>query len=184
MGKKRLETSSLKVGKKTIVKKINFQDGTANRDAIAKGLYEKIFLFLAKRINDDLSQIDEEAAEYLFIGILDVFGFENFKVNSLEQFCINFTNEKLQNFFNKNIIESEQEEYLRESVVWTEIDVPNSQPMISLVEDGKKGMFTILDSCCQAPKPDVEAFDQEFFKHNKKSDLVKRAKKKRQKERR
>jgi len=176
--RKRLETSSLKVGKKTIQKRINHQDCPANRDAISKGLYEKIFLYLAKRINDDLSQIDEEAAEYLFIGILDVFGFENFKVNSLEQFCINFTNEKLQNYFNKNIIESEQEEYLRESVVWTEIDVPNSQPMIDLVEDGKKGMFTILDSCCQAPKPDVEAFDQEFFKHNKKSDLVKRAKKK------
>jgi myosin heavy subunit len=174
--KKRLETSSLKVGKKTIQKRINFQDSPANRDAISKGLYEKIFLYLAKRINDDLSQIDEEAAEYLFIGILDVFGFENFKVNSLEQFCINFTNEKLQNFFNKNIIESEQEEYLRESVLWTEIDVPNSQPMMDLVEDPKKGMFTILDSQCQAPKPDVEAFDQEFFKNNPKSDLVKRAK--------
>jgi len=174
--KKRLETTSLKVGKKTIVKKINPQDSVANRDAISKGLYEKIFLYLAKRINDDLSQIDEEAAEYLFIGILDVFGFENFAVNSLEQFCINFTNEKLQNFFNKNIIESEQEEYLRESVVWTEIDVPNSQPMIDLVEDSKQGMFTILDSQCQAPKPDVEAFDQEFFKKNGKNALLKRAK--------
>merc|ERR1711879_910144 len=102
-------------------------------------------------------------------------------VNSLEQFCINFTNEKLQNFFNKNIIESEQEEYLRESVVWTEIEVPNSQPMIDLVEDSKMGMFTILDSQCQAPKPDVEAFDQEFFKKNNKSELVKRAKQKRKK---
>jgi len=179
---KRLKTSSLKVGKKTIVKKINFKDGMANRDAITKGLYEKIFLFLAKRINDDLSQIDEEAAEYLFIGILDVFGFENFKVNSLEQFCINFTNEKLQNFFNKNIIESEQEEYLRESVVWSEIDVPNSQPMIDLVEDAKNGMFAILDSTCQAPQPDIEAFDQEFFKKNKGSDLVKRAKGRRSRE--
>merc|ERR1712020_725286 len=120
-----------------------------------------------------LSQVDEADAEYLFIGILDVFGFENFKVNSLEQFCINFTNEKLQNYFNKNIIESEQEEYLRESIVWTEIEVPNSQPMIDLVEDAKNGMFCILDSQCQAPKPDVEAFDQEFFKKNPKSTLVK-----------
>merc|ERR1712027_127510 len=111
----------------------------------------------AKRINDDLSQVDEEAAEYLFIGILDVFGFENFAVNSLEQFCINFTNEKLQNYFNKNIIESEQEEYLRESVIWTEIDVPTSEPLIKLVEDKNAGLFRILDSGCQATKPDVEA---------------------------
>ena len=66
--------------------------------------------------------------------------------------------------------------YVRESVVWTEIVVPNSQPMIDLVEDMKKGMFTILDSQCQAPKPDVEAFDQEFFKRNGKNALLKRAK--------
>eukprot|EP00494_Astrolonche_serrata_P004158 UN04170 len=79
------------------MKKIQFSDGVSNRNAIAKGIYEKCFLWLAKKINDQLMVSENtDTTEFSFIGILDVFGFENFKVNSLEQFCINFTNEKLQ----------------------------------------------------------------------------------------
>merc|ERR1712037_808456 len=100
----------MKVMKKKIFKNINFKESANNRDAIAKGVYNQIFLYLAERINSDLSDVEASAgASYLFIGILDVFGFENFNMNSLEQFCINFTNEKLQDFFNVNIIQSEQE---------------------------------------------------------------------------
>jgi len=174
--KKCLETVSMKVGKKTIVKKINIQDSIRNRDAISEGIYEKIFLYLVKRINDDLSQIDEEAAEYTFIGILDASGFENYATNSLEQLCINFTNEKLQHFFNVNFIELVQQEYLRESILWTEIECPDSQSMINLIEDSHKGLFSILDSTCQAPKPDIEAFDQAFFRMNRKNALLERVK--------
>jgi len=174
---RRMEQKSMKVMKKKIFKNINFKESANNRDAIAKGVYNQIFLYLAERINSDLSDVEASAGtSYLFIGILDVFGFENFEMNSLEQFCINFTNEKLQDFFNVNIIQSEQEEYLREGVLWSEVDVPNSQPMIDLVEDNKTGLFFLLDSACNAPEPNVEAFHQEFFDKHKKSDIVSIAK--------
>ena len=113
----------MKVGRKSITKKIQFQNARPNRDAISKGAYEKLFLFLAGRINSELCNLDEDVDSFRFIGVLDVFGFENFKKNSLEQFCINYTNEKLQEYFNYHIIQSEQEEYIKESVVWSEIEV-------------------------------------------------------------
>jgi len=177
----RLTTTTMKVGRKSITKKIQNKDAKPNRDSIAKGTYEKIFLYLADRINQELCNLDEDIDKFLFIGILDVFGFENFKYNSLEQFCINFTNEKLQEFFNYHIIAAEQEEYIRESVVWTEIEVPSSKDMLDLVEKKITGFFAILDSACQAPKPDVEAFHQEFFKKNGKNHLIKRYNKRKEK---
>merc|ERR1719464_1195918 len=102
----------------------------------------------------------------LFIGILDVFGFENFWINSLEQFCINFTNEKLQQFFNYHIIRSEQEEYIKESVFWKPLTVPDNENYIAFVEDKQKGFWTILDSACKAPKPDPQALFQDIFKRH------------------
>jgi len=177
----RLTTTTMKVGRKSITKKIQLQDAVPNRDSIAKGTYEKTFLYLADRINQELCNLDEDIDKFLFIGILDVFGFENFKYNSLEQFCINFTNEKLQEFFNYHIIAAEQEEYIRESVVWSEIEVPSSKQMLDLVEKKITGFFAILDSACQAPKPDVEAFHQEFFKKNSKNSIISRYNKRKKK---
>merc|ERR1719204_299653 len=179
--KSRLTTTTMKVGRKSITKKIQFQNAIPNRDSIAKGTYEKTFLYLAGRINQELCDLGEDIDEFLFVGVLDVFGFENFKYNSLEQFCINFTNEKLQEFFNYHIIAAEQEEYIRESVVWTEIEVPSSKDMLDLVEKKVVGFFAILDSACQAPQPDVEAFHQEFFGKNGKNSLISRYTKKKKK---
>merc|ERR1711992_364176 len=108
-------------------------EAATNRDSISKGIYENIFLYLGDRINAELYQTDEEdITSILFIGILDVFGFENFWANSLEQFCINYTNEKLQQYFNFHIIASEQEEYLKEAVFWTQLDVPDNAQYIRL----------------------------------------------------
>merc|ERR1712113_190748 len=161
----RLTTASMKVMKKTIVKKVSYDDASTNRDSIAKGIYENVFLYLCERINAELYQTDEENIQsILFIGILDVFGFENFWINSLEQFCINFTNEKLQQFFNYHIIRSEQEEYIKESVFWKPLTVPDNLEYINFVENKDKGFYTLLDSACKAPKPTCEAFMQTLFK--------------------
>jgi len=183
---KRLTTltmSAVGKGKKGITKKIPFEQAVSNRDAIAKGVYEKTFKHLATLINKLLFTSEDmgNASEFAFIGVLDVFGFENFKINSLEQLCINFTNEKLQDFFNLKIIAAEQEEYLREAVVWQEIDVPDCGPMLKTVEAKKTGLFYLLDSACQAPKPDVEAFHQELFKKQKGNKMLKNAKAKKTK---
>merc|ERR1719410_1485717 len=184
---KRLTTKSLKDRTKFIEQKIQFDDAVSNRDSIAKGIYENIFLWLAKRINAELLVEDDDEEEEgktdgendkYFIGILDVFGFENFYFNSLEQFCINYTNEKLQQFFNHHIIASEQEEYLRESIVWTPLTVPDNAPYFELVEPVKTGFFTLLDSACQGPsKDDTTAFLQFLDKKHANNKSIKMAKK-------
>eukprot|EP01084_Bolivina_argentea_P239483 402525_1 len=171
----RLTTASMKVMKKTIVKQIQFADANTNRDSIAKGIYENVFLYLCERINAELYQTDEDDIKsILFIGILDVFGFENFWINSMEQFCINFTNEKLQQFFNYHIIRSEQEEYIKESVFWKPLTVPDNLEYITFVENKEKGFYTLLDSACKAPKPTAEAFMQNLFKKQGESPCIKR----------
>ena len=163
--------------KKAVEKKIKYEDATTNRDSIAKGIYERIFLWLGERINAELYQTDEQDQfDILFIGILDVFGFENFWINSMEQFCINFTNEKLQQFFNYHIIKSEQEEYIKESVFWTPIAVPDNVDYMKMVENKDYGFFTLLDSACKAPQPDVAAFMQELFKRHKSCKAIKTSK--------
>ena len=160
----------------TIEKKIQFDAAVTNRDSISKGIYENIFLYLCERINAELYQTDEEDLKnVLYIGILDVFGFENFYINSLEQFCINYTNEKLQQFFNYHIIRSEQEEYVRESVFWTPLKVPDNEDYINFVEGKDYGFFKILDGACKAPKPTCEAFMRDLFKRHGKNPCLEKA---------
>ena len=180
---KRLTTQSLKISRNEIIQKVQFDNAVSNRDSIAKGIYENIFLWLAKRINAELlvdnndddideNKTDEENGNY-FIGILDVFGFENFYFNSLEQFCINYTNEKLQQYFNFHIIASEQEEYLKESVFWKPLTIPDNEQYIKLVENQKVGFFTLLDSACNGPsKNDTVAFMQTLFKKHKDNQIL------------
>jgi myosin heavy subunit len=188
----RLTTASLKIpgNKKPILKKLSVVDANVNRDSIAKGIYENIFLWLCSRINAELFNDDSSSSSgsnsdnnnnnnstnnnMYFIGILDVFGFENFWINSLEQFCINFTNEKLQEFFNYHIINSEQEEYIKEGVFWKPLDVPDNDLFMSMVEKKKSGFFALLDSACMAPQPDPEAFMQELLRNYQKHPCLKR----------
>merc|ERR1711941_188052 len=161
----RLTTASMEVMKKTIIKKVMPSKYNDNRDAIAKALFENSFLFVVERINGELFHLgDGDIKKIMFIGILDIFGFENFITNSIEQFCINFTNEKIQRFFNFNIIASEQEEYIKESVMWKPMKVPDNSDFVTMIEDKKAGMFALLDSACKAPKPSAELFVKEFFK--------------------
>merc|ERR1719210_3228091 len=163
---KRLTTASMEVMKKTIIKKVAPSKFNDNRDAISKALFENSFLFVVERINNELFHIGSgDVKKIMFIGILDIFGFENFVTNSIEQFCINFTNEKIQGFFNYNIIASEQEEYIKESVLWKPMDVPDNSDFVAMIEKKKVGMFALLDSACKAPKPSPEQFVKEFFKH-------------------
>merc|ERR1739848_414220 len=161
----RLTTASMEVMKKTIIKKVAPANYNDNRDAISKALFENSFLFVVERINGELFHLGTgDVKKIMFIGVLDIFGFENFITNSIEQFCINFTNEKIQGFFNYNIIASEQEEYIKESVLWKPMDVPDNSDFVTMIESKKGGMFALLDSACKAPKPSPEQFVKEFFK--------------------
>merc|ERR1719334_210036 len=164
----------MEVMKKTIIKKVTPSKFNDNRDAISKALFENSFLFVVERINNELFHVgDGDVKKIMFIGILDIFGFENFVTNSIEQFCINFTNEKIQGFFNYNIIASEQEEYIKESVLWKPMDVPDNSDFVAMIEQKKNGMFALLDSACKAPKPAPELF---FKKHGKMKKYLEKAK--------
>eukprot|EP01080_Neovahlkampfia_damariscottae_P004159 gene4159-7469_t len=118
------------------------QRANFNKDALVKSIYRRLFNWLVQRINQSLAA--KESVKNT-IGLLDIAGFEIFQLNSFEQLCINFTNEKLQQFFNNHMFKKEQEEYLREKIEWKFIDFGlDLQPTIDLIEK-QGGVFAILD---------------------------------------
>ncbi|GFS43442.1 myosin family protein with Dil [Actinidia rufa] len=82
------------------------------------------------------------------IGVLDIYGFESFKHNSFEQFCINFTNEKLQQHFNQHVFKMEQEEYTKEEINWSYIEFVDNQDVLDLIEKKPGGIIALLDEAC------------------------------------
>ena len=101
------------------------------RDALCKAVYDNLFAYLITLCNEMLE--DKEKTEN-FIGILDIFGFEIFKVNSFEQLCINYANEKLQSLFNHTVFVAEQENYKNEGISCDYIEFVNNQPCVDLIE--------------------------------------------------
>ena len=113
-------TSKLLVTKLDSVEiKLNVKQAEAAKDAVAKYLYSKVFDFIVKNLNELLAPAEKEK---LFIGVLDIYGFEKFDTNSFEQFCINYANEKLQHEFNQQVFKLEQELYEREKISWSFIN--------------------------------------------------------------
>ncbi|XP_022656886.1 unconventional myosin-Ic-like isoform X1 [Varroa destructor] len=119
------------------------------RDALAKALYERLFKWIGNRINNSLRSRDNNPKTLM--GLLDIYGFEVFKRNSVEQFCINYCNEKLQQLFIELTLRSEQEEYLREGIEWTAVDFFDNKIICELVEEKHKGIIAILDEECLRP---------------------------------
>ena len=135
------------------------------RDALAKALYANLFNWLVDKINLHL-HVANNIKSSLFIGILDIFGFEIFDENSFEQLLINFANEKLQNQFNKNMFEFEQQEYLQEGIVWSEVSFLDNQFCVDLIEKKPFGILPLLDEECQMPKgSDLKLLDKLKEKH-------------------
>lgn len=128
-------------------------------EALAKALYERSFSSLVGRINKAIDR-NLSGDKLGFIGVLDIAGFEIFEVNSFEQLCINYTNEKLQQFFNHTMFEIEQEEYRKENIDWSYIDFGmDLQPTIDLIEKIKPvGILACLEEECVAPKGTDQRF--------------------------
>lgn len=115
------------------------------RDALAKHIYAMLFQHIVSIVNKNL---ESGHKQHCFIGVLDIYGFETFEINSFEQFCINYANEKLQQQFNQHIFKLEQEQYLSEGIDWTMIDFYDNQPCIELIES-KLGILDLLDEECR-----------------------------------
>ncbi|KAI9249910.1 P-loop containing nucleoside triphosphate hydrolase protein [Helicostylum pulchrum] len=131
------------------------------KDSVAKYVYANLFDWLTSVTNDSLSCPDPSIVAN-FIGVLDIYGFEHFKKNSFEQFCINYANEKLQQQFNQHVFKLEQEEYVREKINWTFIEFSDNQKCIELIE-GKLGILSLLDEESRLPSGSDQAFVQKLY---------------------
>ncbi|OWA52979.1 Myosin heavy chain, non-muscle [Hypsibius exemplaris] len=146
----------IKVGREFVTKAQTKEQAEFSTEAIGKACYERMFRWLVARINKSLDRTKRQGAS--FIGILDIAGFEIFEVNSFEQLCINYTNEKLQQLFNHTMFVLEQEEYQRENIKWSFIDFGlDLQPTIDLLER-PMGIFSLLDDECWFPKATDKSF--------------------------
>uniref|UniRef100_A0AAY4CXT9 Myosin heavy chain 10 n=1 Tax=Denticeps clupeoides TaxID=299321 RepID=A0AAY4CXT9_9TELE len=149
----------IKVGRDYVQKAQTKEQADFAVEALAKATYERLFRWLVHRINKALDRTKRQGAS--FIGILDIAGFEIFELNSFEQLCINYTNEKLQQLFNHTMFILEQEEYQREGIEWSFIDFGlDLQPCIDLIErpTNPPGVLALLDEECWFPKATDKTF--------------------------
>nr|KAF6305382.1 myosin heavy chain 2 [Pipistrellus kuhlii] len=153
----------VKVGNEYVTKGQTVEQVINAVGALAKAVYEKMFLWMVTRINQ---QLDTKQPRQYFIGVLDIAGFEIFDFNSLEQLCINFTNEKLQQFFNHHMFVLEQEEYKKEGIEWEFIDFGmDLAACIELIEK-PMGIFSILEEECMFPKATDTSFKNKLYEQH------------------
>ncbi|KAL0965644.1 hypothetical protein UPYG_G00283890 [Umbra pygmaea] len=128
------------------------------RDALAKAIYGRTFTWLVNMLNESLA--NKDSSRKTVIGLLDIYGFEVFNVNSFEQFCINYCNERLQQLFIQLTLKSEQDEYEIEGIEWEPVPYFNNKIICDLVEEKFKGIISVLDEECLRPG---EATDMTFL---------------------
>lgn len=152
-------------GTKGTVIKVPLKVEQANnaRDALAKTVYSHLFDHVVNRVNQCFPF---ETSSY-FIGVLDIAGFEYFEHNSFEQFCINYCNEKLQQFFNERILKEEQELYQKEGLGVNEVHYVDNQDCIDLIEAKLVGILDILDEENRLPQPSDQHFTSAVHRKHK-----------------
>uniref|UniRef100_A0A3B4FTR7 Unconventional myosin-IXa-like n=1 Tax=Pundamilia nyererei TaxID=303518 RepID=A0A3B4FTR7_9CICH len=151
------------VGERLIVPYKLAEAGTV-RDSMAKSLYSALFDWIVFRTNHALlnNKDLEDSSKILSIGVLDIFGFEDYENNSFEQFCINFANERLQHYFNQHIFKLEQEEYRAEGITWHNIDYIDNSGCINLISKKPTALFHLLDEECNFPQASNQTLLDKF----------------------
>ncbi|XP_016989403.1 myosin heavy chain, muscle isoform X26 [Drosophila rhopaloa] len=156
---KNLLKPRIKVGNEFVTQGRNVQQVTNSIGALCKGVFDRLFKWLVKKCNETL---DTQQKRQHFIGVLDIAGFEIFEYNGFEQLCINFTNEKLQQFFNHHMFVLEQEEYKREGIDWAFIDFGmDLLACIDLIEK-PMGILSILEEESMFPKATDQTFSEKL----------------------
>ncbi|KAM9313161.1 unconventional myosin-IXa [Gastrophryne carolinensis] len=140
------------------------------RDSLAKSLYSALFDWIVFRINHALLNINskamDDASQTLSIGVLDIFGFEDYGSNSFEQFCINFANERLQHYCNQHLFQLEQEQYRLEGISWSNINYSDNAGCISLISKRPTGLLQLLDEESNFPQATYQTLLEKFKRHN------------------
>ncbi|CAF1172361.1 unnamed protein product [Adineta ricciae] len=153
----------IKVGNEYVNKGQNKDQVLNSIGALSKSIYSRMFNWLVERVNVTL---DVKAKRQYFIGVLDIAGFEIFEYNGFEQLCINYTNERLQQFFNHHMFVLEQEEYKKEGIQWEFIDFGmDLQACIDLIEK-PMGILSILEEECIVPKATDKTFVEKLYNNH------------------
>ncbi|KAL4000027.1 myosin heavy chain 1/2/3/4/8/13/7B/15 [Sarotherodon galilaeus] len=150
---KGLTQRSFQTAREHVTKSLTTAQAMDGRDAFVKGIYGRLFIWVVEKINSAIYKPpDEENEAKQSIGLLDIFGFENFSKNSFEQLCINFANEQLQQFFVKHVFKLEQEEYARENIVWKHIDYQDNQRTLDVLASKSMNLLSLIDEESNFPK--------------------------------
>lgn len=159
--KNTLCTKQIKAGAEFITTRLDLNQAASTRDSVVKTLYSNLFNWLVARINLSI-QYKEEASSQ-FIGVVDIFGFEIFQENCLEQLCINYANEKLQQLFGRFVFRMEQEQYVAEEIPWQFVDYPNNDVCVNMLETRQMGLFSLLDEQCLIPRGNDEKLANKYY---------------------
>uniref|UniRef100_A0A665TIK4 Myosin motor domain-containing protein n=1 Tax=Echeneis naucrates TaxID=173247 RepID=A0A665TIK4_ECHNA len=138
-----LRVRTLKAGKQSVLKPCSQTECSMRRDCLAKVIYAQLFEWLVAFINNSICA--DKSMWCNFIGILDVYGFECFQLNNLEQLCINYANEKLQQHFVAHYLRAQQEEYVSEGLQWSFVKYQDNQSCLDLIEGSTVSVFSLLN---------------------------------------
>ncbi|XP_031788630.1 myosin-IIIb isoform X2 [Nasonia vitripennis] len=159
-----LTSNSVVTRGETITRNNTVSEACAARDAMAKGLYGRLFDWMVNQINCLLSFNRSPNYEPLAIGLLDIFGFENFPKNSFEQLCINIANEQIQYYFNQHIFTWEQQEYMAEGIPVDLVEFSDNRPVLDMLLSKPMGLLALLDEESRFPRANDRSLIEKF--HN------------------
>jgi myosin V len=149
-------------GEEIVHKPLTLEAATKAAEALIKAVYGAAFDFIVEQVNLSITD-DSSNPGTASIGLLDIFGFETFDLNSFEQLCINYTNEALQQQFNKYVFKLEQQEYEKEGIMWKFISFPDNQDVLDLIDKKHTGIMALLDEQCILPKSTDEKFTRYIY---------------------
>ncbi|XP_051903199.1 unconventional myosin-VIIa-like isoform X2 [Hippocampus zosterae] len=150
-----LTTRTLITRGESMATPLSVEQGLDVRDAFVKGIYGRLFVWIVDKINAAIYRppsCDDNHIMRRSIGLLDIFGFENFSVNSFEQLCINFANENLQQFFVRHVFKLEQEEYNLEDISWQHIEFTDNQDALDMIANKPMNIISLIDEESKFPK--------------------------------
>lgn len=149
-------------GEEIVHKPMTLEASMKACEALIKAVYGAAFDFIVEKVNFSITD-DRSNAQTASIGLLDIFGFETFETNSFEQICINYTNEALQQQFNRYVFKLEQQEYEKEGILWKFISFPDNQDVLDLIDKKHTGLMALLDEQCILPKSTDEKFTRYIY---------------------